>query len=110
MVSPCTWARKSASSTSESFSGLTTATTSFMARSSRSRILTEFLFRVHVEAAEVAVGVHDARPERLEEQHAAGGPRLVAHRQPQRVADLAELERAAHGGDRCPQPEEELHA
>src|SRR3989442_9342937 len=110
MVSPCTWAWKSASSTSESFSGLTTATTNFMAGSSRWRILPESLFRVHVETAEVAVRVHDARPERLEEQHAAGGPRLVAHRQPQRVAHLAELESAAHGRDRYPQPEEEPHA
>src|SRR5437899_6552225 len=110
MVSPCTWARKSASSTSDSFSGLTTATTNFMAGSSRWRILPEFLFRVHVETAKVAVRVHDPRPERLEEQHAAAGPRLVAHRQPQRVPHLAELEGAAHGGDRRPQPEEELHA
>src|SRR2546425_9650447 len=110
MVSPCTWVRKSASSTSDSFSGLTTATTNFMAGSSRWPILTEFFFGLHVETAEVAVRVYDPRPERLEEQHAAGGPRLVAHRQPQRVAHLAELESAAHGRDRYPQPEEEPHA
>src|SRR5437773_7198728 len=110
MVSPCTWARKSASSTSDSFSGLTTATTNFMAGSSQWRILPEFLLGLHVETAEVTIRVHDPRPERLEEQHAAGGPRLVAHRQPQRVVHLAELESAAHGRDRCPQPAEELHA
>src|SRR2546428_2111245 len=116
MVSPCTWARNSASSTSESFSGLTIATTSFMALLLSRAILLELvrrvqlLFGLDLEAAEVAVPVLDPRPERLEEQHAAAGPRLVAHRQPQRVSHLAELEGAAHGRDRCPQPEEELHA
>src|SRR5206468_7386215 len=107
MVRPCTWARKSASSTSESFSGLTTATTSFIASPCS---LPQPLVRLRVEAAEVAVGVHDALAERLEEEHATVGARLVAYGQPQGIADLAELERAAHEGDRRPQAEQELHA